>query len=436
MPNLKLNPYLKLVPKILFIFILGGISGYLLTQKIPFKNPLTKPENKYVSFVSEVYNTINDNYWNKIEEKTLVSLFVRNAETLTSQLQVNKIENKPQLDNLIEKLTNNYDTDNKRTEFVASLVDLVLASLDPAGRSRLYTEKERESLSNNVNNINPSSDLYQNLGLGKKASEDDINKAYQDLSEKYDPLINKSPEAKEKYEQVQKAFSVLSDIDSKDLYDTKGVEPTMEYKLLSPSVFYIHITKFSPTTIDELTRVTKKVEGKDNVDTLILDLTDNVGGAIDGLPFFLGPFIGYDNYAYQFFHRGEKEDYKTRSGWLDSMVQYKKTIVLTNENTQSTAEVMASTLKKYNVGVLVGTKTKGWGTIEKVFPINTKISEKEKFSIFLVHSLTLNENGEPIEGKGIEPNINITNPGWEKDLLSYFNSQEIVNAVKEALLTR
>ena len=319
MPNLKLNPYLKLVPKILFIFILGGISGYLLTQKIPFKNPLTKPENKYVSFVSEVYNTINDNYWNKIEEKTLVSLFVRNAETLTSQLQVNKIENKPQLDNLIEKLTNNYDTDNKRTEFVASLVDLVLASLDPAGRSRLYTEKERESLSNNVNNINPSSDLYQNLGLGKKASEDDINKAYQDLSEKYDPLINKSPEAKEKYEQVQKAFSVLSDIDSKDLYDTKGVEPTMEYKLLSPSVFYIHITKFSPTTIDELTRVTKKVEGKDNVDTLILDLTDNVGGAIDGLPFFLGPFIGYDNYAYQFFHRGEKEDYKTRSGWLDSM---------------------------------------------------------------------------------------------------------------------
>ncbi|KPJ70546.1 hypothetical protein AMJ51_01600 [Microgenomates bacterium DG_75] len=169
------------------------------------------------------------------------------------------------------------------------------------------------------------------------------------------------------------------------------------------------------------------------LDTLILDLRDNVGGAIDGLPYFLGPFIGAEQYAYQFYHQGEKTDFKTRTGWLPSLVRYKKVVVLVNEGTQSSAEVMAATLKRYNVGVVVGASTKGWGTVEKVFALKTQIDPNEKYSMFLVHSLTLRDDGEPIQDKGVDPTININNPGWEEQLMAYFNYPELVEAVKEIL---
>jgi len=92
---------------------------------------------------------------------------------------------------------------------------------------------------------------------------------------------------------------------------------------------------------------------------------------------------------------------------------------------------MAAVLKRYNVGVLVGTTTKGWGTIEKVFPLTQQLSEDEKFSLFLVHSLTLRDDNQPIEGKGVEPVINVKKPGWEKDLYSYFQYEELTQAVKD-----
>ena len=99
----------------------------------------------------------------------------------------------------------------------------------------------------------------------------------------------------------------------------------------------------------------------------------------------------------------------------------------------SSAEVMAATLKKYNVGVIVGTNTKGWGTVEKVFELQNQIDKSEKYSVFLAHSLTLREDGKPIEGVGVEPGINITSKDWEKELYSRFGSQTLVDVLKEIL---
>ena len=99
---------------------------------------------------------------------------------------------------------------------------------------------------------------------------------------------------------------------------------------------------------------------------------------------------------------------------MPGLIRYKRMVVLINNQTQSTAELMAAVIKKYNVGVVVGTPSKGWGTIEKVFPLTKQIDppsgeagQSEKYSIFLVHSLTLREDGQPIEGNGVLPTINI-----------------------------
>jgi len=171
------------------------------------------------------------------------------------------------------------------------------------------------------------------------------------------------------------------------------------------------------------------------LDTLIIDLRGNIGGAIDGLPHFLGPFIGQNQYAYQFFKRGDKQDFVTQSGWLPSLVRYKKVVILIDDQVQSSGEVFASVLKKYNVGVLVGVPTKGWGTVEAVFKIKNQVDpENETYSALMVHSLTLREDSLPIEGRGVEPLVNINNPNWQQELYSYFSNQELVNAVANLVI--
>jgi len=399
------------------IWIIFGVlmmEGGVVAGKMIFgekQREVVVERNKYWEFVKEVRQIIIDNYWNKLTEDQLDKLLVAGTEKLTGQIQNGLAEK------VVLGVLNQYGDDEKRKQFSASLVDAVLASLEPAGRSRLYVKKDEKALSDNVNN-KTEKDFYKDLGVDKKATVEEIKKAAE--LKKDDPA-------------AQKAYQVLSDSVARKNYDVAGVEPTMEYRLMDGGVFYIHLTKFSPQTVDELTRVTDRVKGKPGVGSLILDLRDNIGGAIDGLPYFLGPFIGNDNYAYQYFHQGIKEDFKTKTGWLDSLVQYKRVVALINENTQSTAELMASVLKKYNVGVVMGTKTRGWGTVERVFPIENQIDPNEVYSVFLVHSLTLREDGEPIEGKGIEPVVDIKSKNWERELGEYHNNSAIIEALKKVL---
>lgn len=391
-----------LIIVLIFASVVGG--GYFLIEK---QQKINSYQDKYQKFVGEVWDKIKTNYWDKISDNDLSNLFLLATNKVLNKTLMLKTPDKNGVLTLIDQVE---DKNN-----LPPIIDVVMANLKPFGRSRLYSLKEEKSLVDTVNNVNPESNYFDKLGVGKSATTTEIVKKYIEST--------KTPE-------IEQAFKVLKNADSREIYAISGVEPTIEYKLLTPLIYYVHMTKFSPTSLEEFVRVMNKVNDKGpNLDTLIFDLRGNIGGAIDQLPYFLGPFIGYDNYAYQFFQQGQKQDFKTTTGWLDSMVRYKKVVVLIDENSQSTAEVTAAVLKKYNVGVLVGNTTKGWGTIEKVIALDNQIKTDEKFSLFLVHHVTVADDGESIEGRGIVPNISIKDPNWKKELLRRFGSQEIVNEV-------
>jgi C-terminal processing protease CtpA/Prc len=313
--------------------------------------------------------------------------------------------------------------EDKKKEFTTQLANLILTNLKPAGRSALYTMQDKEKLGNRVENINPQTDLYETLGIEKNASPEKLEEAYKNKVAEV--------ESQTELEQVKYAYEVLSDSAQKQRYDKAGVEPTVFASLIRPNILHLYIKKISPTTLDELKQKTEKFDNTAGLNAMILDLRANVGGSIDVLPYLLGPFIGNDRYAYNFFHQGEKTPFKTKIGWLPSLVRYKKLVILIDDKTQSSAEIMASTLKKYNVGVLVGTKTKGWGTIESVINIDHQIDEQEKYAIFLVHSLTLNEDDQPMEGQGVSPAIQIIDSDWKNQLFAYFHYEELAKAVEE-----
>ena len=59
-------------------------------------------------------------------------------------------------------------------------------------------------------------DYYKTLGVEKKASEEEIKKAYRKLAMKYHPDRNKGDQkAEDKFKELSEAYAVLSDQEKK-----------------------------------------------------------------------------------------------------------------------------------------------------------------------------------------------------------------------------
>lgn len=68
-----------------------------------------------------------------------------------------------------------------------------------------------------------ASDPYAILGVDRKASQQEISKAYRQLARKYHPDLNPDDEAaKKKFQEVQQAFDILGDEKKRKAYDQYG----------------------------------------------------------------------------------------------------------------------------------------------------------------------------------------------------------------------
>lgn len=70
--------------------------------------------------------------------------------------------------------------------------------------------------------MNNYQDYYKTLGVEKKATQDEIQRAYRKLARKYHPDINKESSAEEKFKQLNEAYEVLGDPEKRAKYDHLG----------------------------------------------------------------------------------------------------------------------------------------------------------------------------------------------------------------------
>ncbi|BBB46857.1 molecular chaperone DnaJ [Pelolinea submarina] len=67
-------------------------------------------------------------------------------------------------------------------------------------------------------------DYYEVLGVSRTVSQEEIKVAFRKLARQYHPDVNKSPDAEEKFKEINEAFMVLSDTEKRSIYDRYGHE--------------------------------------------------------------------------------------------------------------------------------------------------------------------------------------------------------------------
>jgi curved DNA-binding protein len=65
-------------------------------------------------------------------------------------------------------------------------------------------------------------DYYDALGVSRTASADELQRAYRKLARQYHPDVNRDPGAEERFKEINEAYSVLSDPDTRGRYDRFG----------------------------------------------------------------------------------------------------------------------------------------------------------------------------------------------------------------------
>jgi len=420
----------KIALLVIVILIAGGFCFWYFHRAPTAQYKTEAEKDVFVRFEMEAYDDISQNYWKLATSSDFAQLF---------QLSLQKAENS----NVPPILTSEDRTgvadmflsafkiatsSEAEKQMALNTLNVALYNLVPQGRDELLSSAQETQLRQTVVNINPSKDLYQNLGLQKGASAQAVDQAYREKSAELS--ASTSAEAKSELAQATYAHEVLANANDKQVYDQSQIEPTVFSHVIG-SVLYLYIDKISPNTLSEFARAVDNASTTSNLSDMIIDLRGNIGGDLSFPQYFLGLFLGPNQYAFDLYHQGNYEAQRTLIGKFPELDRYKEVAVITDDMTQSTAELLTATLKRFRLVYVVGTKTRGWGSVENTYPLQTVIDPSEKYSLLLVNSLTLRDDNQPIEQNGVLPDVDTSVAGWQKNLPNYFHSSDMIKFLTE-----
>ncbi|KTC66524.1 carboxy-terminal protease [Legionella adelaidensis] len=204
-------------------------------------------------------------------------------------------------------------------------------------------------------------------------------------------------------------LTVLRKGESKPLQFTlvreKILIKSVKSKLYDHQYGYIRLTQFQALTSKDMEQAIAqlKQEANGNLKGLVLDLRNNPGGLLDSAIQISDDFIHNDG-------KGKEELIVYTEGRLPGskftavanpgdLLDNAPMIVLINNGSASTSEIVAGALKDNKRAIIMGTRSFGKGSVQTVLPLDNKRGIK------LTTALYYTPNGTSIQAKGIVPDI-------------------------------
>ncbi len=173
---------------------------------------------------------------------------------------------------------------------------------------------------------------------------------------------------------------------------------TVSKKMLDDGIGFIRLSQFIHNTVEDFEKALSDLKEK-GMRGLIIDLRSNPGGYASAVLEIADMLLPEGTIAYLEDNQGRKQYFKSDENALGLPM-----VILINQGTASAAELLAGSIKAYELGTLVGEKSYGKAVGQSVFPLTSQTA------IYLTHARYYTPKGECIDQKGIEPDVHIKLP--------------------------
>ena len=194
----------------------------------------------------------------------------------------------------------------------------------------------------------------------------------------------------------------------------------VEGKMLSPDIGYIALYQFAGECEKEFEAELNKLSGE-GAKGIIIDLRDNTGGWVDQARYIADLFMDAGELCYLKYRDSEEHgDYLTKDGKTDV-----KLVILINENTASSSEILTGALRDCAGAKTVGVKSFGKGIIQGVFPVGDKGAG---YQMTIAQYFT--PGGSAVHKIGITPDYEVKLPEGDNGMYSFADMERDVQLIK------
>ncbi|MCO5207487.1 MAG: S41 family peptidase [Anaerolineae bacterium] len=192
--------------------------------------------------------------------------------------------------------------------------------------------------------------------------------------------------------------------------------PSVDYRLLEadPTVGYVQLARFSAESGTEVGAALTDLMAQ-GADKFILDLRYNGGGLLDASVAVVDHFLADQPVYYQLTRASGEQTVRTNA---ETLVPDAPLVVLVNEGTASSSEIVAGALQDLGRATLIGSQTFGKGSVQLVYDLS------DGSSVHVTSARWFTPDRQQIDQNGLTPDI-------EVDL-----TQEAIDAGRDDTLAR
>ena len=188
----------------------------------------------------------------------------------------------------------------------------------------------------------------------------------------------------------------------------------VEGEVLENNIGYIEFSSFDEGTAEQFKTKFEELQSQ-GITSLIIDLRNNGGGIVDEALQIAGYIADKDSVL---LYEVDKDNNETVEKNESDPIINMPVIILTNENTASSSEILAGALKDLGKARTVGTKTYGKGVIQQILTL------PDGSGLKITTEKYLTPNRTEINEIGIEPDETVELPEEVENVLNVERSQD------------